>query len=223
LSARLTEEQRSSGKSLIFKNGTEIAGKRSQKIKGERTMMATRVVRALMLAASLAIGAPAVAGPTSVEIFAKENSSSGGVGADTGLNLVAGDRLVSTVDPLDCWSAGAANRISNANGLDGASPAPCQPTGDFGLHSQDGETFRYGALVGRIDAGDWFLLGTSFDGIVGSTGRLFLAYWDSNSGDNFGSVTALISVNPSEVPEPGTLGLIGLALLGVASLRRRSE
>ena len=85
------------------------------------------------------------------------------------------------------------------------------------------ETFRYGALVGRIDGGDWFLLGTSFDAVVSATGRLFLAYWDSNAGDNFGSVTALISVNPSEVPEPGTLGLVGLALVGIASLRRRRE
>jgi hypothetical protein len=75
--------------------------------------------------------------------------------------------------------------------------------------------------VGRIDAGDWFLLGTSFDAVIGATGRLFLAYWDSNSGDNSGSVTARISVNPSEVPEPGTLALLGLGLMGVAAVRRR--
>jgi len=57
--------------------------------------------------------------------------------------------------------------------------------------------FRFGALVGRIDAGDWFLLGTRFDAIVNTSGRLFLVYWDSNNGDNFGSVTALLDVNPS--------------------------
>ncbi|MGB3429472.1 MAG: PEP-CTERM sorting domain-containing protein [Burkholderiaceae bacterium] len=177
----------------------------------------------LAVTAALAFCTPAAADPSSVEIFASANSSSGGTALDSGLNLVAGDRLVSSVDPLDCWSAGAANRISNANGLDGTSPAPCQPTGDYGFHSQDGETFRYGSLVGRIDGGDWFLLGTGFDAVVSATGRLFLAYWDSNAGDNFGSVTASISVNPSEVPEPGTLGLVGLALLGIASLRRRRE
>ncbi len=161
------------------------------------------------------------AAPISVEIFANENSSSGaGIDLDTGLDLVAGDRLVSTVDPLDCWSAGAANRISNANGLDGLSPAACQPTGDFGFHSQDGETFRFGALVGRIGGGDWFLLGTSFDAIVNATGRLFLVYWDSNNGDNFGSVTALIEANPSTVPTPGTLLLLGTALLALGAGRR---
>ena len=175
----------------------------------------------LAVATALAFCTPVVAAPISVEIFANGNSSTGGTALDTGLDLVAGNRLVSSVSPTDCWSAGAANRISNANGLDGTSPAPCEPTGDFGFHSQDGETFRYGALVGRIDGGDWFLLGTSYDAIVSSTGRLFLAYWDSNSGDNFGSVTALIDVNPSQVPEPGTLGLVGLALLGMASLRQR--
>lgn len=177
----------------------------------------------LAITAALAFCSPVIAGPTSVEIFASGNSSSGGSALDTGLNLVTGDRLVSVVDLLDCWSAGADNRISNANGLDGTSPAPCRPTGDYGFHSQDGETFRYGALVGRIDGGDWFLLGTTYDAVVSATGRLFLAYWDSNAGDNFGSVTALISVNPSEVPEPGTLGLVGLALLGIASLRRRRD
>ena len=185
-------------------------------------MDSSKCLRAgLVLAASLVFGVPAMADPISVEVFAKENSTSGGIGADTGLDLAAGDRLVSTVNPLDCWSAGADNRISNANGLDGLSPAPCQPTGNYGFYSQDGETFRYGALVGRIGIGDWFLLGTDFDAVVGAAGRLFLAYWDSNSGDNFGSVTALISVNPSEVPEPGTVALIGLGLTGIAMLRRR--
>ena len=164
---------------------------------------------------------PASAAPISVEIFANENSSSGaGIDLDTGLDLVAGDRLVSTVDPLDCWSAGAANRISNANGLDGLSPAPCQPTGDFGFHSQDGETFRFGALVGRIGGGDWFLLGTSFDAVVNDTGRLFLVYWDSNNSDNFGSVNALIEANPSTVPTPGALVLLGTALLALGAGRR---
>jgi hypothetical protein len=170
--------------------------------------------------AGLACATSALALPITVEVFANQNSSTGGVNLDTGLDLMAGDRLVSSVDPQDCWSAGAANRISNANGLDGLSPAPCQPTGDFGFHTQDGESFRFGALVGRIGGGDWFLLGTDFDAIVNATGRLFLVYWDSNSADNFGSVTVRLDVNPSSVPTPGTLLLLGIGLLVLGAVRR---
>lgn len=198
----------------------------ADKLEGKPTMSSKRFVSAVVaLATAIGFSAvtPAVAAPISVDIFANQNSSSGGVAVDTGLDLATGDRLVSIVDPLDCWSAGAANRISNANGLDGLSPSPCQPTGDYGFHSQDGETFRYGALVGRIDAGDWFLLGTNFDAVINATGRLFLVYWDSNFADNFGAVTALISVNPSEAPAPGTLALLGLGLVGLAATRRRKQ
>ena len=180
-------------------------------------------VLALALAASVGFSSTALAAPISVDIFANQNSSSGGIALDSGLDLAAGNRLVSIVDPLDCWSAGTANRISNANGLDGLSPAPCQPTGDFGLHSQDGETFRFGALVGRIDAGDWFLLGTSFDAVINETGRLYLAYWDSNFGDNFGFVTASIDVNPSQVPTPGGLALLCAGLLALGASRRSRQ
>jgi hypothetical protein len=68
---------------------------------------AAAIVTALGLAASV----PAIAAPIDVDVFAMQNSSTGGVALDTGLDLVAGDRLISSVDPLDCWSAGAANRF----------------------------------------------------------------------------------------------------------------
>lgn len=177
---------------------------------------------ALALCAAGMAAVPAAASPILVlrEVFAAANSSSGGTALDTGVDISAGVRLQVSVDPLDCWSAGAANRISNANGLDGNSPAPCQPTGNFGLWSQDGESFHYGALVGRIDAGDWFLLGTSFDQIMTDAGRLFLAYWDSNAGDNFGSVAATIALDTpnTPVPLPGTLALLAV---GGYALRKR--
>jgi hypothetical protein len=177
---------------------------------------------AMVTALGLATSVPAIAAPIDVVVDALLNSSSGtGVDLDTGLDLVAGDRLRSTVDPLDCWSAGADPRVSNANGLDGFSPAPCQPTANFGVHSQDDESFPFGALVARIGAGDWFMLGTDFDALVNDSGRLFLVYWDSNNGDNTGSVTARLDVNPSStVPTPGGLLLLGTALLALGASRR---
>lgn len=188
--------------------------------------MSPRLVPCATLACALWLSAgglaTATAAPVSVQVFAQGNSASGaGVDLDTGIDLVSGDRLVSSVDPLDCWSAGGGARVSNANGLNGLSPAPCLPTANFGLYSQDGESFPFGALVGRIGASDWFLLGTQFDATVTHTGRLFLVYWDSNSADNSGSVTARIDVNPSPVPLPGSLALAaaGLALLGARRWR----
>jgi hypothetical protein len=178
---------------------------------------AAAVIAALGLSASV----PAIAAPIDVVVDALLNSSSGtGVDRDTGLDLVAGDRLRSTVDALDCWSAGADPRVSNANGLDGLSPAPCQPTANFGLHSQDGESFPFGMLVARIGGGDWFKLGMLFDAVVSESGRLFLVYWDSNNGDNTGFVTASLDVNPSNVPTPGGLLLLGTALLALGTSRR---
>lgn len=189
-------------------------------------MAFSKIAKTAAVVASLGLGMcslQANAAFTSFEVFAGANSSSGGTALDTGLDVNAGDHLLSIVADTDCWSAGGGSRISNANGLDGLSPSPCQPTADFGFHSQDGETFRFGALVGRIGAGDWFLLGTNFDNALGSTGRLFLAYWDSNSGDNSGSVTARMELTPgdgNDVPEPGTLALLGFAGLMAPRLRR---
>ncbi len=68
-----------------------------------------------------------------------------------------------------------------------------------------------------LDAGDRVLLGTSFDAVINETGRLYLAYWDSNFGDNFGFVTALIDVNPSQVPTPGRLALLCAGLLALGA------
>ena len=65
------------------------------------------------------------------------------------------------------------------------------------------------------------MLGTTFDEIVNESGRLFLVYWDSNNGDNFGFVTASLDVNPSStVPTPGGLLLLGTALLALGASRR---
>ena len=48
----------------------------------------------------------------------------------------------------------------------------------------------YGALVGRIDNGEFFYVGTSFLGQAAVSGLLELFYWDENNFDNSGLITA---------------------------------
>lgn len=155
-----------------------------------------------------------------VEVFAQANSSTGGAGAVTGTTVNIGDRLVMVTDVTDCWSAGPTPRDSNADGLVGAA-GTCQPTALFSNWTQGGLSAPYGSLVGKIGGGAFFLVGTFFDQIMASAGALTLYYWDSNSGDNSGSVRVSISVNSRQgVPEPGVLGILSLGL-GLLLFRRR--
>ena len=158
------------------------------------------------------------------------NSSSGGIGLDT-VSLNAGDSFSVMVDPTDLWSAGALPRWSNADGLTG----PLFATGtddsgeaagtligaDFGLHSQGNLSAAFGTLVGQIDGGDFFAIGTSFNGVASASGTLKLFYWDSNFGDNLDQVTASVTVGVVPEPETYALMLAGLGLVGWMARRRR--
>ena len=75
----------------------------------------------------------------------------------------------------------------------------------------------YGTLVGRIGNGDYFVIGSNFSGTASSAGALTLYNWDSNDGDNSGSIAAKVSLVP--LPAGGLL-LLG-ALGGLAAWRRR--
>ena len=84
---------------------------------------------------------------------------------------------------------------------------------NFGLYGQ----FAYGALVGQIGNGGLFLVGTNYQGVAAQAGALKLFYWDSNSSDNSGFVSASISA----VPEPSSWALVALGLVIVGGTARR--
>ena len=190
------------------------------------------LTRTAVFAAMIALGALTFAAPSQATTFivdALANSSSGGVGAAT-IGLTAGEHFTVNVGPTDLWSAGALPRWSNANGLTGPDliatghDDSLEPAGTvigssvFGLYSQGGLTAPFGALVGEIAGGPFFLVGTSFSGIASATGTLNLFYWDSNFADN----TQFISANVSAVPEVSTwaMMLFGFAGIGLVACRR---
>lgn len=179
--------------------------------------------------ALLAAGA-AHAVPFTVQALA--NSSSGGTGLAT-LALTAGQSFSVSAGADDLWSAGALPRFSNANGLTGnrfatGSDESGQPAGtligqNFGTLALAGLSAPFGTLVGRIDSGAYFVVGTSFSGVASTSGTLNLFYWDSNAADNTGSVVANVALT-SPVPEPdiAALMLAGLGALGALTRRRRA-
>lgn len=183
-------------------------------------------VVAVMAAGLLATGSAHAA---TFVVQAAANSSSGGVGLGT-FDFVLGESFTVTADTDDLWNAGALPRYSDADGLDGdrfatATDDSGQAVGtqigdDFGFWVQNGLSARYGSLVGEI-GGVYKVLGTNFAGNAWGTGTLSLYYWDSNSSDNSGAITA--DIRTSVIPEPSTwaLTILGFGLLGSAVRRRR--
>lgn len=122
-------------------------------------------------------------------VQAAANSASGGAGLNTGINVAPGDLLTISVDPNDTWAAGTGARTSNANGLG-------NPFGtNFGTYTKNGGTFLFGSLVGSLNGGaTFFPVGTRMEMTMVGPGTLSLYYWDSNTADNAGSVTATVAV-----------------------------
>lgn len=187
------------------------------------------------LAVILALSAPAISQAATYQVFAKENSTSGGVGIAVAFNV--GDAFTVSVNPLDLWNAGAFPRWSNADGLTGDlfATGAADTNGDipsivpgtqiganFGSYNQGFLTAPYGKLVGEWGnaVGTYFAIGTNYAGVAAdSTLKLF--YFDSNNFDNTGSILA----NVTAVPEPETYGMLlaGLGMMGFMVRRRRNN
>lgn len=113
-------------------------------------------------------------------------------GLDTGVFVRSGQRLRSETVPGDQWNVSA---LTDADGI----PATIEGLGSFDR----------GALVGRIGAGPWQLLGQSSTITAASNGTLYVAANDADYSNNSGFVRAVFSVLPSTTPKiwlGGTLG-----------------
>jgi len=121
------------------------------------------------------------------EVFARQNSISGGTGLDTGLQVSTGQHLVMTVDEEDTWKWAAGVNTSNANG---SSAHPI---------TKLGATFSVGTLVASLDGGKtFFRVGTNWNSTVPNDGVLSFYYWDSDSSNNSDSVTASVQVKSEQ-------------------------
>lgn len=112
----------------------------------------------------------------------------------TATTVVVGDSLHITAE--GAWAAGnddPCTRTSDANGIN--ADHAC-----FGTYGMNGD-FPYGALVGRINGGNWFFVGTNYNGVAASAGTLELMYWDSGHEDNSGSIEVTITKTTTVVVE----------------------
>jgi hypothetical protein len=140
---------------------------------------------------------------------------------DTGVNVNRGDLL--TITAAGSWT------ISGSDPFTG-------PDGQIGRTIHSGVGWFAGALLFQIsdtprsvrDA-EWdtrtFVAGSSFSGPAPRTGRLFLAFNDTNFGDNAGSVIANVSIAPAAVaaPEPATARLALVGCLACCGRIRRNR
>lgn len=123
-------------------------------------------------------------------VKAKENSITAGKPLDTDIRVKPGDLIVVTASPDDTWSAGPADRTSNANGLG-------NPLGgkQYGLYSNGTYQFLYGSLIGTLDDGKtYFAVGTYMTMTVLTEGVLKFVYWDGFSADNSGLVKVTVQL-----------------------------
>ncbi|MBB4612490.1 hypothetical protein [Novosphingobium taihuense] len=131
-----------------------------------------------------------------IVVQALANSYTGGTLAPV-FDVVQGQTITVSSSTNDLWSAGSLPRISDGDGLVVFRVATAQDDSGFQPGTQIGAAFGnltignfsapFGALVGQI-GNETVLLGANGTVTAPATGTLSVGYWDSNAGDNFGSI-----------------------------------
>ncbi len=188
-------------------------------------------IKLLGVLLSLCFSSVTTAAPVSFDVVAAANSSTGGIGLNTGLSFNAGDLITGFVDSNDLWSAGILPRWSNADGLvtdlfatgadeSGESAGTLIGT-SFANSTQNGFSAPFGSLVGEIN-NVFFLLGTNFNLNAPEAGTLSLYFWDENAFDNTQLVTVSIEDGKTVVPIPAAVWLFGAGLIGLIGIRKKT-
>lgn len=177
-------------------------------------MKVQKFLRAIGFVAAFAVAGLAQAGVVAVSIDSSANSIGGGAAKNSGIALVAGQYVKVDVDSSQLWnfSSGESWYDTNANGK-------MEPGWVMTMLNPDGTYFTgvIGSLVGQIGNGNFFTIGTHWEGVANASGKLTLHYWDSDAWNNIGSVNASVTV-----PEPASMILLALGLLALAGIRRRA-
>ena len=131
-------------------------------------------------------------------------------------NLVAaGDRAGGASDTADVVMTALGGGVFDLFGLDAATANSTEVNrlGVLGVLSGGGSVF------------EWLDIDGTFDSYVlsGFTGLVSVAFYSEKSGDyNFGGFSIdNLHLDPISVPEPGTIALFGVGLLGLGAMRRR--
>ena len=115
---------------------------------------------------------------------------------DTGLDINVGDSI--TITASGSWRISGSDPFTDANGQTGRAchTGPTWPTSsllgqinDVPLRACDTDAFA-----------KTFFVGTNFSQVAQVSGRLFLAFCDTDYGNNEGSVTANVTVAPAPTP-----------------------